>query len=185
MRYSVFFGCYHDVRHGFAGSKDSNKPINVSSIRLIDSAINYQQVIQAITAFDNIISHNYEADISHGWKAGELLQVVLQDNYRDKVDAFIYQSVRLSLNKKTEIEINIYELDQLNSIPTKSCLFIGSVIKRRRKKKENYVLTFNEPYTNMFRFDYFRNLKYLSIKWSTARKYLLVILIIFSVRFIN
>ena len=135
MIYSVFFGCYHDVRHGFAGSKDSNKPINVSSVRLIDSAINYRKVIKALTAFDNIISGHYEADLSDGWKAGEILEAALSDNHENKADSFIYQSVRLSLNKKTEIQMNFYELDQLNSVPKRSCVFARSMKRRMVNRK--------------------------------------------------
>ena len=65
---------------------------------MIESSINYQKVIKTITAFDNIISYNYKADISDGWNAGKILKEALDEG--NKSESFIHQTVRLLLNKK-------------------------------------------------------------------------------------
>ena len=156
---------------------------------MIESSINYQQVIKTITAFDNIISHNYEADISDGWKAGNILMSAFDTDNDTTFDSFIYRTVRLVLNRKNKIEINMYELDKMaDPIPEKSCLFIGDVVKRDSTENK---FTYNIPSdnTNIFKFDYFKNLKTLLITgvqhWPLSLHSILRLLVISNLKHIT
>ena len=82
--FRVFFGCDHGADSRLSRGKFQQKPINVSSIRLIETAMNYQKLIKGITAFDNMISHNYDANISEGWKIGKILSATLINNRQNQ-----------------------------------------------------------------------------------------------------
>ena len=151
---------------------------------MIESSINYRKVIKTITAFDNIISDNYKADISDGWNAQKILTEALDET--NKSNSFIHQTVRLLLNKKNEIKINLYELNKFGSIPEKSCLFNDTVVQRLCAGKDKYIIPLDNE--NIFRFEYFKNLNTLiingvqqgNIYWSFSLHALLRLLITFT-----
>ena len=67
-----------------------------------------------------------------------MVKAALNNNNKDKHDAFIYQTVRLLLNKKTKIELNLGQLNKLCSIPTRSFLFFGEISKNYSDDKYEY-----------------------------------------------
>ena len=88
---------------------------------------------------------------------GDILSDALDDKIQNQNDSFIYKTIQLLLIKKTQIEINISELNKASSIPEKSCVFFGDVVKRNNPKHDKYVIP--KDNTNIFRFDYFNNLE--------------------------
>lgn len=209
MLFRVFFGCYHDARQGFAKLKkdriQEEKQIHVSSIRIIQTYINYKKVIQDITAFDSIIS-NYEDDkvdsykakreIEDGWKVDKLLTAALEDNKENDSDVFIKKTVELLLSRNTKIEMNLDQVNRKSRIPSRSWSFVGTIfhgdrVPGTKLEYESYEDTIKHRYTfkdfipkydgNLFGFDYFSNLEILRLNeidnWSFSLHYFLWLLV--------
>ena len=124
--YSLFFGC----NHGF-GYK---APINISSIRHIETATNYQEIIQAITAFDNIISGNTKAakDISPGTYS--IVSHLLSDENKNMFNPFIYQTFKLLMEKKKEVTLKLHAIYEY----IKDIKFLGLIFGSRGVKQFEY-----------------------------------------------
>ena len=112
----LFFGCHH-----YTGSQYETLPLNISSIRMITTAKNYQAVIQTITAFDSIISDNADEDLARNIpsSAAAIMAQLLSNEAHNGHDPFIYRTFKLFLAKKTSIKIDMNKL----------CFFDASFLK--------------------------------------------------------
>ena len=157
--YSLFFG----VGHGY--------PINISSIRIIKTKRNYQEIIQAITILDNILSGNIEEKISK--KSLLILNHLIVERKENKFDPFIYNSWKTFLQKKTEIKI---DMDNLNKYITDlgflGLIFGGRGLELHRRDlfddnfKNNYYIP--DDMTNILKLNVlnvFPNLQTMVIGW--------------------
>ena len=139
--YSLFFG--------------HPEPINISSIRIIETAKNYQEIIQAISTFDNVCTGNYEEfNIS---KESLLILNHLIERKENKFDPFIYNSWKVFLQKKTEIRINMYQLGKhITDLGFLGLMFGGRGFEMHRDSK--YI---PDDMTNILNFNLFNNLQTL------------------------
>lgn len=170
---SLFFGCDHfDL-----------VPMNITSIRIIETGTNYQEIIEAFTLFDNIITSGEYVNLSvinenmpeSYWKR----LIVIMDHFlnveSEKIfDSFIYDTWRLFLKKKIEIKINMAELDdhQQNHIDAS---FLNVIFNGAGFKKYEYNEQVNEEIdyfiipsddTNIIKFDIFPNLQEINITFA-------------------
>ena len=75
-------------------------PINISSIRIIDSATNYQQIVSAIALFDDVISYNIGRKQNISVECLSILNDLIVERKENKFDPFICNSWKASLQKK-------------------------------------------------------------------------------------
>ena len=95
---------------------DADWPINIYSIRVIKTCTNYEEIILAMTLFDNVISGNiyveHKEESSSFKDYTRILKHLLFDKNRNTFSQFIYWSWRLFIRNKTEIEIDISDLNK-------------------------------------------------------------------------
>ena len=160
--YSLFFGCHHGTHPEY-----KHYPINISSIRIIETSTNYGEIIQAMTTFDNIISGNYKA-VKHTNISSTMIAVLkhlCNDKEQDRFDLFIYQTWDLFLSKKREIKIDMAKLNsQKINVSFLKLLFGGQGFRMKKskiwKKDANDI---PRDDTNLLRFDLFKNLETVTI----------------------
>lgn len=110
--------------------------MNIASIRIIKTATNYKKVIQAITAFDNVLSGNPAAAKNTPSSAALILDQLLYDESKEDFDPFIYQTFKVFLNKKTDIKINMHILSWcVDDIPILDSIFGGAGYKKYKYDK--------------------------------------------------
>lgn len=97
--YRIFFG-------------DRFNPINISSIRVISTATNYQKIIQSITALDAIISGLPITSVPSF--APSLIEHLLNDEMENEFNPFIYETFKIFLARKIDITLNMYQLSYYN-----------------------------------------------------------------------
>ena len=90
--YSLFYG--YDI------------PINISSIRIIETATNYRGIIQAITFFDNVLSNNiYNGVVVNTCPEWSLILNHLMHGRKENIfDPIIYNSWKVFLEKKLKLK---------------------------------------------------------------------------------
>ena len=153
----LFFGCGH-------GSKQV--PINISSIRIIETGTNYGEIIQAITLFDNIISGNTPMRISTSiWKKATLIMNHLlnnNDKTENKFDSFIYNTFKLFMDRKNKLKIDMNALDYFKvDLSFCNLIFGGAGFQTKRYEQDNDYLIYDD--TNIPRFKLFDNLGIVTI----------------------
>ena len=119
--YSLFYGCDHLGVH----------PINISSIRIISTATNYSEIIQAITLFDNVLSGNMDGlkkIPSSVWsKSVFILDFLINSKDSNEFDPFIYNTFKLFLKQKTKIKFDMRHLNEYVDNSFLDILFGGKV----------------------------------------------------------
>ena len=79
---------------------DYPESINISSIRIIETATNYQEIIQAITLFDNALSNNIEERVNVSSESLLVLKHLIYERNENKFDLFIYNTWKVFVQKK-------------------------------------------------------------------------------------
>ena len=116
------------------------RPLNLASIRIIQSNLNLRKYIQAITAFDCILSANIHSTnkIPKTARYGEIVSHLMadaldndsrtSDNDR-KLHRYIYQTFKTFIQNKEKLEIDIYNISQYVKDRKLSGLFFDSIVK--------------------------------------------------------
>ena len=156
----LFFGCHHSLRP---------IAINISSIRIIETATNYRDTIQAITLFDNIISNNIEKKVSQKLISNSvvIMSDLIEVGNSDEFDPFIYNSWRIFLQKKNCIEIDMdLLLMYISDFRYLGIIFGGRgfIITIKDDADDNYVIPDDHDMTNILKLNLFNNLQTVNIK---------------------
>ena len=95
----LFFGNFHSA-------------INIVSIRILETATNYGEIITAISVFDNIISDNLYDKLAGklSEKCVPILKHLLFDKDKNIFDNFIYSTWNLFTERKKKIKIDLNDL---------------------------------------------------------------------------
>ena len=88
-------------------------PINITSIRIIESCTNYEEIVSAITTLDNVLSGHLYYEISPVLckTYASILNHLLYDKDRRSLDPFIYSTFHTFVENKTEIRISMEKLN--------------------------------------------------------------------------
>ena len=168
--HSLFFGC----RHGMLDMVTHDCPINISSIREIETATNYSMIIEAITIFDNVISGNLDSYSKPSGKALKKAMPILQYlissrgqiQYQNphKLPLFIYRSFKAFLMDKKTIKINMLYLDEhIVDLEFLKLIFGGKGLQRYRLENDKKNYTIPDDYTNIFRLNLFQRIESITI----------------------
>ena len=139
---------------------------------MISTASNYQEIIQAITLFDMILSVNTQAvsDFDIPSSTSSIVNHLLSDAMRDKFDPFIYQSFKLFMDKKTNITVDMSWINKIDDANFLRLIFGESGCKKfeyerdeHNKKKSNDNLMPSENTNIPFVSKQFRNVETIRI----------------------
>lgn len=158
---SLFFGCKHE-RHG-----EAECPINISSIRDISRATNYQEIIQAVTVFDNILSGNESKPSSSVFS---IVSHLLNDANKRSFNPFLYQTFKSFLDKKKEVTLNMWliyrgikDIEFLGLIFGKAGL---SEFEYDKNKSNNYFIPCDNTNIPINIIHKFNNIQKINIRWA-------------------
>ena len=121
--YSLFFGDYVN-------------PISISSIRIIETATNYQEIVSAITLFDNVIN----GVENPGYVSSSCLLILshlIVERAENKFDPFIYNSWKVFLQKKTKIKINMSRMPK--DLGFLGLIFGGRGLEEHEDEDDDYI----------------------------------------------
>ena len=157
--FSLFFG-----QHRYS--------INISSIRIIETAKNYREIIEAMTLFDRAISDNIYEEISKSFlrKSLLILNHLVGKTQNNEFAPFIHNSWKVFLQKKTEIKINMSELNFcISDLGFLGLIFGGRGLEMHEYDSSdvdnNYVIPDDNDMTNIFALlNLFDNLQTLHIE---------------------
>ena len=94
----------------------SGWPLLINSIRVMESSLNFETAISAITALDILISHGDHIPLSykHGKVISSLFNYILHDKLDEKLNEYICKTFELFTRNKQEITIILRRLDRYN-----------------------------------------------------------------------
>ena len=88
----------------FFGATDEYCPIVISSIRIIETATNYQEIIEMISLFDRVLSGDMVKKKKIGCSSLLILNHLIYERKENKFDPFIYNSWKLFCKKKRKLK---------------------------------------------------------------------------------
>ena len=121
-RYSLLdfffvYSCVHNniIYRLFYGN--DKHPINITSIRMIESSLNFEYLVGAMTALDNCISNQIRNEVSASHKYGEKLSVlfnyIINGKLEKKWNKYVYDTFHCFTRNKQIIHISVGALKLL------------------------------------------------------------------------
>ena len=158
--YSLFFG-FH-------------APVNISSIRIIETATNYEAIIGAIRLFDNVLSGNIKGDvveISKKWLL--ILNHFVFERNENKYDAFIYNTWKVFLQKKNKITIEMWHLNNfITDLEFLGLIFGGRGLEMHKYEDDNnFYIPDDNDMTNILKLNVLNLFNNLQTIWITNVQY--------------
>ena len=91
------------------------RALHINSIRIMETALNFEEVISAITALDLLISEfGRPSTYSHGQILSSLFNYILHGNLDKRFNKYIYDTFKLFTSNKQRIYIDFEDLDDYN-----------------------------------------------------------------------
>lgn len=161
--YSLFFGCMHVEFY--------NVPINILSIRDVSTAANYQEIVQGVTAFDNITS-GYSVKNIPSSTISKVTQLLCNEN-KSKFIPFMQQTFKVLLDNKRQISLslpNIY--NNIKDAKFLCTMFGGTGVKQfqcesecdeDKKNEFNYFIPSDNTNIPIIVLNKFNNVKNINI----------------------
>ena len=147
------------------GSRSTRLPLNINSIKVMETSSNLESVISAITALDILISDNDPPPTyNHGKTLSSLFNYLLNEKLDKKFNKYIYNTFKLFTASKQEIYIDLYELDDYNKNDDgKLVHLLVHELKAFDIFEEHEFRTDNVNLLRPQLFSIFPNIKYISI----------------------
>ena len=144
--------------------------INISSIQLMSTCTNYEQIISAITSFDSIVSDNIDwiHKPSSSFLA-KLLKVLDHLLFFQDKDKFIYQTFQFFAQSKQYLQLDLSDL-YYNMTDSKflGLTFDGDGLTKREYDNDNHNHIIYDDNTNLMKkeiFDIFLNAKEIRLDY--------------------
>ena len=149
---------------------DQYQPLNITSIRIIETCSNLEKQISAITALDAIISNNHNKvskDSEYGPVLEELFSYSLSSK-QQRYNKYLYQTFQCFVNHKQKIEISIPYIDLcVKDKALRKVLFYDIVCKKEDKDNPDISgwidLNNKENLVKPDLFNIFKNIKEITI----------------------